>query len=130
MADNELPEEDAEPAVNLPPSVSLPLPPEISFTRPKLSQERPAPRQAFSSSAPGSAGQAPLSQGVQGYGLAITAAITLAITLLVFVALGQWLDHRFGHGGVPWFTILGLLIGISAGLYNMVRLLNTAGRKK
>ena len=130
MADDDLTEEDTQPAVNLPPLVSLPPPPEISFTRPKLSQERPAPRQAFSSSAPGSAGQTPLSQGVQGYGLAITAAITLAITLLVFVALGQWLDHRFGHGGVPWFTILGLLIGISAGLYNMVRLLNTAGRKK
>ncbi len=130
MADDKLPEEDAEPAVRLPPSVSLPPPPEISFTRPKLSQERPETRPAFSSSVPDSTGQTPLSQGVQGYGMAITAAITLAITLLAFVALGQWLDHRFGHGGAPWFTILGLLIGISAGLYNMVRLLNSAGRKK
>ena len=129
MADNELPEEDAEPVV-MPPSASLPPPPEISFTRPKLSQERPVVRPAFSSSAPEATGQTPLSQGVQGYGLAITAAITLAITLLAFVALGQWLDHRFGHGGVPWFTILGLLIGIAAGLYNMVRLLNSAGHKK
>ncbi len=87
------------------------------------------PRPAFSSR-PTEAGQTPLSQGVQGYGLAITAAITLAITLLAFVALGQWLDHRYGQGGVPWFTIVGLLIGIAGGLYNMVRLLNSAGRKK
>ncbi len=129
MAEHTLPEENEEPTVILPPSVSLPPPPEISFTRPALGQERPAPRPAFSS-APTSSGQTPLSQGVQGYGLAITAAITLAITLLAFVALGQWLDRRFGHGGLPWFTIVGLFIGIAAGLYNMVRLLNSAGRKK
>ncbi len=129
MTERTQPEEDEEPTVSLPPSTSLPPPPEISFTRPALGQERPAPRPAFSS-APNSSGQTPLPQGVQGYGLAITAAITLAITLLAFVALGQWLDHRYGHGGLPWFTILGLLIGIAAGLYNMVRLLNSAGHKK
>lgn len=129
MADDTLPEDDQMPKVSLPPSASLPPPPEISFTRPTLGNERPTPRPAFSST-PTSSGHTPLSQGVQGYGLAITAAITLAITLLAFVALGQWLDHRFGHGSIPWFTILGLLIGVAAGLYNMVRLLNTAGRKK
>ena len=129
MAERMQPEDEEEPAISLPPSASLPPPPEISFTRPALGQERPTPRPAFSS-APNSSGQTPLSQGVQGYGLAITAAITLAITLLAFVALGQWLDHRFGRGGLPWFTILGLLVGIAAGLYNMVRLLNSAGRKK
>jgi len=129
MAEHTPPEEDEEKAVSLPPSASLPPPPEISFTRPALGDKRSAPRPAFSS-APNSSGQTPLSQGVQGYGLAITAAITLAITLLAFVALGQWLDRRFGHGGIPWFTILGLIVGIAAGLYNMVRLLNSAGQKK
>lgn len=129
MAEHTPPEENEEQAASLPPSTSLPPPPEISFIRPALGNKRPTPRPAFSS-APTSSGQTPLSQGVQGYGLAITAAITLAITLLAFVALGQWLDHRFGHGSIPWFTILGLLIGIAAGLYNMVRLLNSAGRKK
>jgi len=74
--------------------------------------------------------QAQLSQGVQGYGLAITAAITLAVTLLAFVALGQWMDHRWNVSGTPWFTIAGLLIGVAGGFYNMIRLLSSTTRKK
>ena len=105
----------------------LPPPPDISYTRPTLGQQRPAVRSAFSSQ---DDGQTQLSSGVQGYGMAITAAITLAVTLLIFVAIGQWLDHRYNASGTPWFTIAGLLIGIAAGFFNMIRLLGASSRNK
>ena len=132
MAENSTPnrgnneDDDEETPLVTPFHDSLPPPPDISYTRPTLGQKRPAVRSAFSSQ---DNGQNQLSSGVQGYGLAITAAITLAVTLLIFVAIGQWLDHRYNASGTPWFTIAGLLIGIAGGFFSMIRLLSTSGRQ-
>lgn len=128
MAEEDTPkrvdEDDETPRIAVPSHAPLPPPPDVTYTRPTL--ERQAPK----SSPLTQAQQSHLSQGVQGYGLAITAAITLAVTLLAFVALGQWLDHRFNASGTPWFTIVGLLIGVAGGFFNMIRLLTGATRKK
>ncbi len=133
MAEDDTPkrtdEDEEPPPIAVPPHDPLPLPPDVSFSRPTLGRATPIP-----TARPGprrdSDARTQLSQGVQGYGLAITAAVTLAVTLILFVALGQWLDHRFNRSGVPWFTIAGLLVSVGGGFFNMIRLLTQSTRKK
>lgn len=48
--------------------------------------------------------------------------IQFAVTLLVFVGVGQWADGRFGTGGL--FTILGTFLAFGATLYSLIRILN------
>jgi F0F1-type ATP synthase assembly protein I len=43
----------------------------------------------------------------------------LAVTILVGVLLGQWVDRRAGTDGV--FTILGALLGFGGTLYSLIR---------
>jgi F0F1-type ATP synthase assembly protein I len=45
--------------------------------------------------------------------------IQLAVTILVGVLLGQWVDRRAGTDGV--FTILGALLGFGGTLYSLIR---------
>ena len=48
--------------------------------------------------------------------------VQLAVTLLVFVWVGQWVDERVGTDGV--FTILLALGGFSAVLFSLIRQLS------
>jgi F0F1-type ATP synthase assembly protein I len=48
--------------------------------------------------------------------------IQFAVTILVFVVVGQWADHRFGTGGL--FTILGTFLAFGGTLYSLTRSLN------
>ncbi|MEO7720087.1 MAG: AtpZ/AtpI family protein [Capsulimonas sp.] len=128
-----------EETVSLPSFGSLPAPPEITFTRPSLGKGTPSTHRAETRPRAEDGGQSSrhndddrlLAQGVQGYGVAITAALTLAITVGIFIFIGQWLDKRY-HTTVPWFTIVGLLLGVFGGFANMIRLLTTTrnGRGK
>ena len=125
-------DDDALP-VALPPRPTLPPPPDISYTRPSLGAAAPAPRVAKGTSN-GTGREAPqdpnlLEQGTRGYGIAITAAISLAVTLIIFVAIGLWLDKRYNPGGLPWFTIAGVILGIFGGFTNMIRLLTATGNR-
>jgi len=45
----------------------------------------------------------------EGYAL-MTAGITFAVAVALFVVGGIWLDHRLGT--LPLFTILGTIVGI------------------
>ena len=45
--------------------------------------------------------------------------IQLAVTILVCVLLGQWVDRKAGTDGV--FTILGALLGFGGTLYSLIR---------
>ena len=45
--------------------------------------------------------------------------IQLAVTILICVLLGQWVDRKAGTDGV--FTILGALLGFGATLYSLIR---------
>lgn len=45
--------------------------------------------------------------------------IQLAASILLFVFAGQWLDRRFGGGGL--FTILGAFLGFGGTMWSLVR---------
>jgi len=52
--------------------------------------------------------------------------IQLAVTILVCVLLGQWLDRKVGTDGL--FTILAPLLGFGALLYSLIRELSKADK--
>ncbi len=45
--------------------------------------------------------------------------LQLAVTVSLFVALGYWLDGRYGWS--PWCTLAGGILGSAAGLYFFIR---------
>lgn len=48
--------------------------------------------------------------------------LQLAVTIVTMVLLGSWLDKKFDSGYV--FTLIGGIVGISAGIYNLVKTVN------
>jgi F0F1-type ATP synthase assembly protein I len=50
--------------------------------------------------------------------------VQIAVSLLVFVWLGQWVDRRLGTGG--WVTVVAAFVGFGATMYWLIRSL---GRK-
>lgn len=47
------------------------------------------------------------------------AGIQFAVSILIFLYAGQWLDGRFGWA--PWGTLLGVFIGAAAGFTSIYR---------
>jgi ATP synthase protein I len=45
----------------------------------------------------------------------------LAISVVVGVMVGRWLDARWAT--TPWLTIVGMILGSGAGFWNLIRLL-------
>ena len=54
--------------------------------------------------------------------------LQLAVSLLLFVWLGQWADRELGTGGV--LTILAALAGFGGTMYSVIRKLNREGNGK
>jgi ATP synthase protein I len=54
--------------------------------------------------------------------------IQLAVSLLVFVWVGQWADRKFGTGGV--LTIVAALVGFGGTMYSVIRRLNKEGESE
>ncbi len=52
--------------------------------------------------------------------------IQLAISILLFLYLGQWLDGKFGTD--PLLLIVGVFVGAAVGIYNMYHVLTAAQR--
>ena len=48
--------------------------------------------------------------------------IQLAVTLLVFVWIGQWADDKLGTGGA--LTVVAVFLGFGGSLYSLIRNLN------
>jgi ATP synthase protein I len=48
--------------------------------------------------------------------------IQLAVSILLFVWIGQWADRKLGTGGL--ITILAALIGFGGTMYSVIRSLN------
>lgn len=48
--------------------------------------------------------------------------LQLAVTIVAMVLLGSWLDKKFDSGYV--FTLIGGIVGISAGIYNLIKTVN------
>ncbi len=52
--------------------------------------------------------------------------IQFAVTILVFVMVGQWADRKAGTGGL--FTILGTFLAFGGTLYSLIRSLKKDNR--
>lgn len=48
--------------------------------------------------------------------------VQLAVTLVVFVLVGQWADRKLGAGGIV--TVAAVLLGFAGTLYSLIRQLN------
>ena len=53
--------------------------------------------------------------------------IQFAVSIVVFLFVGQWLDKRLGTNGL--FTIAGVFVGGGAAFYNMYRKITAAQRR-
>lgn len=54
--------------------------------------------------------------------------LQFALSILLFLYLGQWLDRRIGTE--PLFLILGVFVGAAAAFYSMYRTLMTDQRRQ
>jgi hypothetical protein len=48
--------------------------------------------------------------------------IQLAVTLVVFVLAGHWIDEKLGTGGI--ITIVAAFLGFGGTMYSLIRTLN------
>lgn len=53
------------------------------------------------------------------WALAWTAGSGLALSVLVGLLAGKFIDDR--SGAQPWFTVVGAVLGIAFGLYKLIR---------
>jgi ATP synthase protein I len=53
--------------------------------------------------------------------------LQFALTILVFVFAGVWLDRRLGTS--PWLVIVFVLLGSAAGMFSMYRKVTAAQRR-
>ncbi len=78
---------------------------------------------------PGSGpGGAPPGKGQQELGVSGSEfagiGLQFAVSILVFVYLGQWLDRKLAT--TPWLLIIGVFLGAGASFYSMYRKLMAA----
>ena len=50
---------------------------------------------------------------------AMGAGVQFALSIVVFLLAGDWLDERLGT--TPWFLILGVMVGAGGGFFSMYR---------
>jgi F0F1-type ATP synthase assembly protein I len=48
--------------------------------------------------------------------------VQLAVSILVFVLIGQWVDRKLGTGGIA--TIAAAFLGFGGTMYSLIRSLN------
>lgn len=53
--------------------------------------------------------------------------IQFALTIVIFLFLGTWLDRRLGTA--PWLTIAGVFVGAAGGFYSLYTRLMAAQRR-
>ena len=65
-------------------------------------------------------GLSPTARDYQAADRYIGASFSLVAAVGVFTALGIWVDKKIG-GSVPWFTILGAILGMTGGFISFFR---------
>ena len=63
----------------------------------------------------------------RGAGAYLGLGLQFAISILLFLYAGQWLDRKLGSA--PLFLILGVFLGAGAAFYNMYKKLMAAQRE-
>ena len=48
--------------------------------------------------------------------------IQLAVSLIIFVLIGQWADRKLGTGGI--LTVVAAFLGFGGTMYSLIRALN------
>ena len=61
-----------------------------------------------------------LAEGYRKAAPYMAASTSLVIAVLVFTGIGIWIDRKIG-GQVPWFTMLGAIIGMTGGFISFFR---------
>lgn len=56
---------------------------------------------------------------VRTIGALSTVGLSFVLALVIGVGAGWWLDERLGTS--PWFFFIGFLLGLAAGVLNVVR---------
>jgi F0F1-type ATP synthase assembly protein I len=121
-------------AIDIPPPSTLPYPPDIQFSRPRLGRAgagRPKSGQSVdseSSSGSNAPGDEPYQQSHIGASLVI--GVTFPTCVIVGASIGIWIDHRWNPHGTPWGTIVMSLAGIAAGFINIFRVVSMLDRSK
>ena len=139
MAEDDTPErykeDDDTPPVAVPSHSPLPPPPVIEFTRPNLGKPVPPAARSLGAqgqgTAPNSDNDASPGSSAVKLGSGLAAATTFAASIIAGFLIGQWIDHRWNHGGgLPWGTLIFSLAGVAAGFLNLFRVLSATDRSR
>ena len=68
-----------------------------------------------------------MNNGWKGIGRYSTVGLDLALSILLGLFGGRWLDRKLGSG--PWLTVIGLGFGLAAGVRAVWRALQLANRE-
>ena len=101
------PDEEQLRAPELPLTPKLPEPPQVEFERPKL---------------PGGAPSPTFQRNTRAISLAFSIGFSLAGPVILGALAGYWLDGRFGTS--PTWTMILTMLGMGAGLAQMIRVVN------
>lgn len=80
--------------------------------------------------APPSRAAAPYAARTRGYYRSLSASsvgLELAVSVILCLLIGRWLDGRYGT--TPWFMIGGVILGFTAGMRAVYRHVATADRE-
>lgn len=69
----------------------------------------------------------PTKGGSRGAGAYVGLGLQFAVSMLLFLYVGQWVDGKFGTA--PVFLIVGVFVGAGAAFYNIYQKLMAAQRE-
>lgn len=103
--------DEQESAPRLPPTPELPEPPQVEFQRPTPPGSQPSPT---------------FQRNTRAISLAFSIGFALAGPVILGALVGYWLDGRLGSS--PTWTMLLTLLGMGAGLTQLIRIVNQLNR--
>jgi len=115
-------ENETSPPASVSSHDSLPLPPEVHYTRPVLKQGGLLGSSASGGSSRGSGGQGG-SSNMPGWGRGLSVSVTFAASIVGGYLIGQWMDgHLFHDGSQDWGALIMTIAGFAVGIFNVIRL--------
>ena len=75
----------------------------------------------------GKRGDPPVDNGSRGAGAYVGLGLQFALSMLLFLYAGQWVDRKLGTRSL--FTIIGVFVGAAAAFYSIYKKLMAAQRE-